>query len=121
PPDPHAPGRARAGRNRLGTNPPSGRPARHLYRLSKAGVELAAELRTSAVAEVRALDACEIDRVVRTTEIHRCVDVSVDRVDWKVERVAAECCEVRAGQVDEVADDLSLHQHRAVHPARNEV
>jgi PadR family transcriptional regulator, regulatory protein PadR len=34
------------------TNPPSGRPARHLYRLSKAGVELAAELRKSAVAEV---------------------------------------------------------------------
>jgi PadR family transcriptional regulator PadR len=34
------------------TNPPSGRPARHLYRPSKAGVELAAELRTSAVAEV---------------------------------------------------------------------
>jgi len=30
------------------TNPPSGRPARHLYRLSKAGVELAAGLRTSA-------------------------------------------------------------------------
>jgi len=32
------------------TNPPSGRPARHLYRLSKAGAELADELRTSAVA-----------------------------------------------------------------------
>jgi DNA-binding PadR family transcriptional regulator len=29
------------------TNPPSGRPARHLYRLSKAGVELAEELRQS--------------------------------------------------------------------------
>ena len=34
------------------TNPPSGRPARHLYRLSKAGGELAEELRKSAIAEV---------------------------------------------------------------------
>jgi PadR family transcriptional regulator, regulatory protein PadR len=34
------------------TNPPSGRPARHLYRLSNAGVQLAAELRKSAKAAV---------------------------------------------------------------------
>jgi PadR family transcriptional regulator, regulatory protein PadR len=34
------------------TDPPSGRPARHLYRLSKAGAELAEELRTAAVAEI---------------------------------------------------------------------
>jgi DNA-binding PadR family transcriptional regulator len=34
------------------TNPPSGRPARHLYRLSKAGVELAEELRDAAAAAI---------------------------------------------------------------------
>jgi DNA-binding PadR family transcriptional regulator len=34
------------------TNPPSGRPARHLYRLSKAGVEFADELPKAAVTEV---------------------------------------------------------------------
>ena len=33
------------------TDPPAGRPARHLYRLSGAGAELAEELRTAAVAE----------------------------------------------------------------------
>jgi PadR family transcriptional regulator PadR len=34
------------------TDPPAGRPARHLYRLSGAGAELAGELRTAAVADV---------------------------------------------------------------------
>jgi len=34
------------------TNPPAGRPARHLYRLSEAGAELAEGLRQAAVAEV---------------------------------------------------------------------
>lgn len=34
------------------TDPPSGRPARHLYRLSKVGAELAEELRKAAAAEV---------------------------------------------------------------------
>jgi hypothetical protein len=34
------------------TNPPPGRPARHLYRLSKAGGELAEELRKSTIADV---------------------------------------------------------------------
>ncbi len=33
------------------TDPPTGRPARHLYRLSDAGAELADELRTAAVAD----------------------------------------------------------------------
>ena len=33
------------------TDPPAGRPARHLYRLSGAGAELAEELRKAAVAE----------------------------------------------------------------------
>jgi PadR family transcriptional regulator, regulatory protein PadR len=33
------------------TDPPAGRPARHLYRLSDAGTELADELRAAAVAE----------------------------------------------------------------------
>jgi PadR family transcriptional regulator PadR len=35
------------------TDPPAGRPARHLYRLSGAGAELAGELRTAAADEVR--------------------------------------------------------------------
>lgn len=34
------------------TDPPAGRPARHLYRLSDAGAELAGELRKAAIAEV---------------------------------------------------------------------
>jgi DNA-binding PadR family transcriptional regulator len=34
------------------TDPPAGRPARHLYRLSAAGAELAEDLRKAAVAEV---------------------------------------------------------------------
>jgi PadR family transcriptional regulator PadR len=34
------------------TDPPSGRPARHLYRLSDEGVRFAAELRTAAAAEI---------------------------------------------------------------------
>jgi PadR family transcriptional regulator PadR len=34
------------------TDPPVGRPARHLYRLSGAGARLAEELRKAAVAEV---------------------------------------------------------------------
>jgi PadR family transcriptional regulator PadR len=34
------------------TDPPAGRPARHLYRLSGTGVRLAVELREAAVAEV---------------------------------------------------------------------
>jgi PadR family transcriptional regulator PadR len=34
------------------TNPPSGRPARHQYRLSQTGFEFAAALRTQATAEV---------------------------------------------------------------------
>jgi PadR family transcriptional regulator PadR len=33
------------------TDPPAGRPARHLYRLSDAGAELAKKLRTAAVAD----------------------------------------------------------------------
>jgi hypothetical protein len=40
--------RARAGRDRGETYPPSGRPARNQYRLSKAGVEFADVLRTPA-------------------------------------------------------------------------
>jgi DNA-binding PadR family transcriptional regulator len=36
------------------TDPPPGRPARHLYRLSGAGAELAEQLRAAATAEARA-------------------------------------------------------------------
>jgi PadR family transcriptional regulator, regulatory protein PadR len=36
-------------------DPPAGRPARHLYRLSGAGAELAEELRTAASAEAYAV------------------------------------------------------------------
>lgn len=36
------------------SDPPAGRPARHLYRLSAAGAELAEELRAAATDEVRA-------------------------------------------------------------------
>ena len=36
------------------TDPPAGRPARHLYRLSGAGAELAEELRTTATGEALA-------------------------------------------------------------------
>jgi DNA-binding PadR family transcriptional regulator len=36
------------------TDPPAGRPARHLYRLSGAGAELAEELRAATTAEARA-------------------------------------------------------------------
>ena len=35
------------------TDPPAGRPARHLYRLSGAGAKLAEELRATAAAEAR--------------------------------------------------------------------
>ncbi len=35
------------------TDPPAGRPPRHLYRLSGAGAELAEKLRATAAAEVR--------------------------------------------------------------------
>jgi PadR family transcriptional regulator, regulatory protein PadR len=34
------------------TDPPVGRPARHLYRLSRAGAELATELRAAAAAAI---------------------------------------------------------------------
>ena len=36
-------------------DPPAGRPARHLYRLSGAGAELAEELRTAAAADSHAV------------------------------------------------------------------
>lgn len=35
-------------------DPPAGRPARHLYRLSAAGAELAEELRAAATGQIRA-------------------------------------------------------------------
>jgi DNA-binding PadR family transcriptional regulator len=46
------------------TDPPSGRPARHLYRLSDEGARFAAELRTAAAAEIA--DATQPSGVIRS-------------------------------------------------------
>ena len=47
------------------TDPPAGRPPRHLYRLSDAGAELAADLRRAAVAEVPPSRPADARRLAR--------------------------------------------------------
>jgi len=47
------------------TDPPAGRPARHLYRLSDAGAELARDLRKAAVAKAPRTRSADSQRLAR--------------------------------------------------------